>query len=999
MKRIPFWFSLLLTLLLVPSGQAEAGRIHPPANIATDADASNRMSLNGMWRFTLAADETAGERLRGFHQASFDTSNFRALPVPSNWAMHGFEEPSYSRRSGAEGFYVHSFRAPESLAGKRVVLHFDGVWASAEVWLNGELLDRHDSGFTGFAFDVTPQLKVGGENRLAVRVRQSLRDASLDANDDWSLGGIYRDVWLEAMPRNLYLDRIETATKFDEKFRDAVLNVNALIVRRGEHNAPNPDFELRAILTDRSGRETGRTSFKGGVTGPHRDNGREIHLRIPVSAAAHWTAETPNLYDLRVELLVNGQVTHTRTERIGFREISIVGNVLRVNGQAVKLRGVNRHDEHPDVGRATQREHWLEDIRLMKAANINSVRMSHYPPAEGFLKLCDEMGLYVLDEVAMGFGGERLNDPSYAAAVLLRTYETVARDRNRPSIIIWCIGNEDPFTELHRAAVRTVKGLDSTRPVLLPWRSEEELPPEVDILAPHYRSAEDYDRMASIARRPIITTEYTHALGADDFGGLDERWQALTKHASGAGGMIWLWADQGLRRKVRGRPVLDSLTDLGRYDEWGTELVGRKTGASDDEMYDARGIYGEDGIVNSDRSPQRDYWETKAVYAPVSLMAESLPLIAGQPSATISVRNDHDFTDFSAISLEWRLMMEERELDRGTARLNAAPHTVQPLPVPLSAIKNIEPGKAYYVHLTFRHKDGSNITNRSVRLINPATKPSDDGNGKRRAGTRPKVGTRGTLTTVSAGTARYGFDSRTGSLVSASLKNRPLITGSRVTVWRPLTLSEANRYRQAHTGRPAAADLNRYATIVKRFEVVKDKDGVRVEIETEHRVDERNNFTARCTYRINAVGGLRTEYEVKPQVEIEYLPEIGFEFDLASGLETLRWLGLGDLDSYPNKRAAAVFGAWSERAGAGHGIKSGVEWARLTDATTGGGLQITGSPYISFTRDEARGHNRLRVLSAVAGRFTKFSEPERIEQRHTTSPSRAFTGGFNFSLR
>ncbi len=155
----------------------------------------------------------------------------------------------------------------------------------------------------------------------------------------------------------------------------------------------------------------------------------------------------------------------------------------------MKLRGVCRHDEHPDVGRATRREHWLVDIKLMKAANINAVRTSHYPPNEGFIRLCDEMGLYVIDEVPMGHGGDLMHDPSLASAALLRAYETVARDRNHPSVIIWSIGNEDPVTNLHLAVIRFVKGMDPTRPVLMPINSDDSaLPPEIDILAPHYRA-------------------------------------------------------------------------------------------------------------------------------------------------------------------------------------------------------------------------------------------------------------------------------------------------------------------------------------------------------------------------------------------------------------------------------------------------------------------------------------------------------------------------------
>src|ERR1035437_3397911 len=197
---------------------------------AVCAQTSQVISLNGTWDFAFAADAAAAVRLAGFYQDGFQGGGFRPTPVPSNWALVGFEEPIYARtRQGGEGFYTLRFQAPDTLTGKRVLLHFGGVWDSAEVWLNSSPLGRHDSGFTGFAYDVTRNLKLAAENRLAVRVRQFTKDSTFDTNDDWALGGIYRDVWLEGMPATTYIDRVETSTTFDAQFRDADLNLRVLV--------------------------------------------------------------------------------------------------------------------------------------------------------------------------------------------------------------------------------------------------------------------------------------------------------------------------------------------------------------------------------------------------------------------------------------------------------------------------------------------------------------------------------------------------------------------------------------------------------------------------------------------------------------------------------------------------------------------------------------------------------------------------------------------------
>lgn len=993
--------ALFLSLLLVIGGfagltSASGQKVSAPT--AKQAEVSNdNLSLNGVWQFALAKNQSDAERqFSRFHEAAFDARAFRPIPVPSNWSLQGFEEPVYEHRfdeppdkrpTDAEGFYRHNFRVPASQNNKRAVLHFGGVWASAEVWLNGRYLGRHDSGFTAFAFDATRFLKPDGENTLAVRVRQNTKDTLFDTNDDWSLPGIYRDVFLEFMPGELYLDRIETTTDFDSAFRNADLLVRAMVVKHGGNRNVVFPYRLRAVLTDTGKREVASATFDSNELGG--DNGQDVSLRMPVAAPAQWTAETPNLYDLRVDLLVENKIVHTRTERVGFRQISTSGGVLRINGQPVKLRGVNHHDEDPEAGRATRREHWLKDIELMKRANINAVRTSHYPPAEGFIKLCDELGMYVMNEIPMGYGGDFANDPAYASAVLLRAYETVARDRNRPSVIVWSIGNEDPFSALHLAAVRLVKGSDSTRPVLLPWRAEETLPPEVDMLAPHYKTGEEYDALAARARRPVITTEYSHALGDSDFGGLADRWQSLTKHPAGAGGMIWMWADQGLRRKVNGRKVLDPIADLGRYDDGAPELI-RHSDLGNDEIYDARGIYGADGIVNPDRTPQRDYWETKAVYAPVSVLTEELPLTLNQSRLQIPIRNDFDFTNLSAIKIRWRLMADDRELAQGDAKADAAPRQTANIEIPAASIREIKNGVAYYAQLFFYRENGEEFAARSVRLITNAMDKTSTASAVTTS--KPQISQTTDGTVVSVGNTKYQFDKKTAGLSGITANGQALITNSRPVLWRALSISEANLYRQAHREQPQPPDFNKYTIKLRDWQVTENGGAARIETSADYTIDERNKFSVRCDYRVTPDGALRIEYQITPQVETGWLPEIGIELETAPAFSSMRWRGLGIWDAYPNQRAAAMFGVWQARAGTPEirGIKSDVEKVELTDAANRG-LIIEGSPFVRFEAD-GKAAGRIRLLSAVVGRSTKFKRPERAEWQ--TDANQIFKGGF-----
>ncbi len=921
------------------------------------APAGEELPLNGVWQFQLARSAADVKALERFYEKDFETRGFRPIPVPSNWIMHGYETPGYGRlKDAGEGFYLHRFTVPESLRGKRTLLHFEGAWSSAEVWLNGEHVGRHDSGFTSFAFVVSPLLKISEENTLAVRVRQVTRDYTFDVNDDWSLGGIYRDVWLEVMPTDRYIERVETSTRFDSEFRDADLQIRVLVM---DDRPTGNTYEVRARLTGPDGDEVERRTLP--VTGRAR-TARDTLMTMHVRAPLHWTAESPNLYRLCVELAVDGVVTHRREHAVGFREVSTAGGVLRVNGQPIKLRGVCRHDQHPDVGNATRHEHWIQDIRMMKEANINAIRMVHYPPNEGFIRLCDQMGMYVIDEVPMGFGGSMAVDPSYAGTTMLRAFETVVRDRNHPSVIIWSVGNENPITALHLAAARYVKGADPTRPVLLPWHPSPEIvadlprypgdwmPPEIDILAPHYPSGAEALAMTTRATRPVVATEYAHALAENRFADFAEIWRGLTQKPAGAGGMIWMWQDQGLRQPD------------------GTILLNPN---------------GTDGIVRADRSPQRDYWETKAVYAPVRVPVERVVWKPVFDSVRIPVLNDYDFTNLNAVGIRWELMANERRLNSGEARLSALPHATAWLEIPTATIRSAEPSATCFAHIEFQRPDGSLITRRSVEIVRPEVPRGPLPQGRITVH-------KGKKAVIRAGSVSYEFDPQTARLENVSAGGRRLITRAALTLWRPLDrweIGAANRYGIRAQEFP---DLDQYSTKVRRWNLTQGPQGARILAEAEHQVGERDAFTAEYCYTVWPDGTLDVAYTVRPHIQAPWIPEIGVELDTDASLSNFRWLGLGPHEALPNLREAAILGLWSGRVGeeAARGIKGEVRWAELSDEK-GSGLHLENCANVRILRP-----GRVRILSAVDGRATKFRRAERPEHRLDIGPSTVLSGGF-----
>ena len=943
--------------------------------------------LDGMWRFELAPTPEAADALAAskFHGVDFDASAFKPIPVPSCWVMQGFEEPHYVNGTKSEGFYLHTFTAPKEATGRRAILKFGGVWQSAEVWLNDQLLGRRDSGFTELGFDATRALKPGEENRLAVRVRQQTPTFKFDANDDWATPGIYRSVWLEFTPKDWWIAGVEAVTDFDEAFRDAELRLRVHIMRdeRAEYHVPSPPVEVIAVLARADGTEVQRARHTATVMNGY--NGRDCQLTLAVKEPAPWTAETPNLHQLRVELRRGEHVMHTWSDRIGFREVDTAGGVLRVNGRPVKLRGVNRHDSAADVGRATTEQHWRADLELMRAANINTIRTSHYAPAEGFVRLCDELGFYLVEEIPFGFGGERMNDPSMAEGAFSRMYETVARDRNRPSIIVWSLGNEDPFTAVHLATLRALKGLDPTRPVLLPFHDEDDMPPEVDILAPHYRTADDYDTMAAASKRPIITTEYTHALGPEDFGGLQERWDALTKHPAGAGGMIWLWADQGLRRPLHGRTPLDPMLDKAKITREGSELVLHKWAGSD-AIYDAHGNLGTDGIVDADLAPQRAYWETRGVYAPVRVLAERVPFTPGQPSVRIPLRNDYDFTALSTVSIGWRLLRNAQQLADGELRASASPHVETSIEIPTTRLDSLAPGQAGIVELTFTDAAGRALTTRRVQLGDPVPETP-------RALKVPlRIEREGTRVHVQAGVTRYSFDSDTGLVSAIQVAEVVVAQGVQPVVWRPATFCERNQLDRRPSQHPWTTYLQDLPAKATAWDVGQDADGVHLRASVEHRQDEKNAIEVAYTYTVVPNGALRIDYVIAPRVELEWLPEIGLELRTGGSLRGMSWLGFGPGDSLPNRRAAALFGAWSATVGDADlaGTKSGIEWVHA-DFGQGVSLRVGRIAGIRVT-DEPGAAQRWRLLSHLAGAWTKNGPAERPEWRLEVKAGETFEG-------
>ncbi len=923
---------------------------------AAQLSAQQQVSLSGEWKFFYAKDQQTADSLTatGFQQPDYNAASFKSTPVPSNWAVLGYEEPVYrgfKDDKASEGFYLLRFATPAKYYGKRVLLHFGGVWNSAEVWLNGQPLGRHDSGYTSFSYNITGKLAKQGDNVLAVRVRQVYPGYKTDTYDDWTLGGIYRDITIETMPDKRWIDRVVATTGFSNGYQDGELTIKAIVAdvgqttRPGNYPSPGSPYQLRFLLTDK----TGKTVSDQTVDCKARaSSSLQTTHRIHVAGVHQWNAETPYLYSLKVELLEDGKVAQTYAHKIGFREISTKDGVFRINGQAVKLRGVNRHDEHPDVGRAVSRKHWLEDLQLMKQCNVNYIRACHYQHAKEFIELCDSIGMYVGAEVSLGGAAGLMYDPAYSPSVMLRTVETVERDLNNPSIVYWSVGNEDPFTAMHLQAIRVVKGLDKTRPVLMPWNADETLPEEIDILAPHYWTAPEYDSLAAQSRRPIISTEYTHAYGEYRFGGLNERWKALTRHPAGAGAAVWMWADQGLKT-----PVKKDLKEYGSI--------------AKDDPYLRVSAAGWDGITDSYRRPTRDFWETKAVYCPVYPEVEAIDYGKGDKHIMLSIRNDYDFTNLEDITIDWTLMANNRVIGKGEDNLPAAPHTTAKLDV--STIHMItHPGESVYILLVFKNQQGEELGRRTVEVLMPAIKVK-----------KQKMETVETTDKVEVrlGTTSYVFDKTKGILSTVSKNGVQLLKGLRPTVWHQLNDGDYIIKNRNFAKGQAPDD---YRPQVKSFHINQEGKNTIVKAVVDYLINDSNSIAAVYTYTFDGVK-MQLDYVLTPSIQCTQLPVIGMAVNTTKSTALKQWFGLGPDDAWPNKRTAPVLGLWSADKMAG--LKA-LRWLELSDSSQS--LRIGSNGYLDRTKPT---DTEFRILSHVLGR----AEKGRLnDEQYQLLPGKTYTG-------
>ncbi len=631
-----------------------------PARAWLDSDAP-RLALDGAWRFRFAG---RADGPLDFTAPAFDDTGWADLPVPAHWQLHGYGAPAYTNSSypipvdpprvpdeNPTGDYRRTFRVPDGWPAGSAVLRFGGVDSAALVWLNGVELGRTTGSRLPTEFDVTGVLRTGADNVLAVRVVQWSAGSYLEDQDMWWLSGIFRGVDLLARPHGGLPD-VDVRADFDHHTGAGTLLVHTGIPAR----LLIPELDVDAPA--------------GEV------------LRLP--AVEPWSAEQPRLYDATVRT-----GTETVAVRIGFRSIAITGGVLTVNGRRVLFRGVNRHEFHPDRGRAVTEEDMLEDVLLMKQHNVNAVRTSHYPPHPRFLDLCDEYGLWVIDECDLethGFGevgwrGNPADDPRWEALLVDRMRRTVERDKNHPcDRAVVARQRERAAGATCSAMAAWTRGRDASRPLIY---ERDFTGRDVDVYSRMYLSPDEVDAIgrraepaledaALDARRramPFIHIEYAHAMGNGP-GGLREYQDLYERYPRCQGGFVWEWIDHGLRAHTkRGQEFYAYGGDYG------------------EALHD--GNFVADGLVFPDRTPSPGLLDLKKVAEPIRITRDGDGL---------RVANRYDFAGLSHVDFRWTLEVDGQAVANGVLDVPDVPpgqSTPVALPdLPATAVAQAEQGAA-----------------------------------------------------------------------------------------------------------------------------------------------------------------------------------------------------------------------------------------------------------------------------------------------------------------
>jgi beta-galactosidase len=870
--------------------------------------------LDGEWRFRLAPSPR--DVPADFATESFDDRNWELIDVPGCWTMQAHDRPIYTNvqmpfrllpphvpAENPTGCYRTTFSVPEAWRGERLVLSLGGAESVAVVWVNGRFVGLAKDSRLASAFDVTGVARTGDNTLAVVVVRWS--DASyVEDQDQWWHAGLHRSVELYATPRTHIAD-VHVVAGLADDYTTGTLDVRTTV---GFYDGPVRGCAVDVALEHPDGRAALRKPLRGGVpsrVGAYVSAGHVSSVSATVPRVRAWSAEQPNLYRIVVTLRgPDGDVLDVATHNVGFRRVETCGRDFLVNGEPVLFRGVNRHDFDARTGRVVDADSMRDDIVLMKQYGFNAVRTSHSPNDPVFYDICDEYGMYVVDEANIeshAFNFSLCHDPRYRDAMLERGSRMVERDKNHPSIVMWSLGNESGYGAAHDALAAWVRRYDPTRPlhyegaIMGDWAREQTV---TDVLAPMYpeiAAIEAWARDEAEPDMPLIMCEYSHAMGNSN-GCLAEYWDVIEAYDGLQGGFIWEWWDHGLVQVTD-----DGHTRFAYGGDFG------------DVPNDANFCL--DGVVWPDRRPKPALEEHKYLACPVDAT------LARGAGVRVELTNRQWFTDLGWLRATWSTEVSGEVVASGKLtlpRLDAGESIV--VTVPRCERPRLTAGQEAFLTLRFvtAHDlpwapEGFEVGWRQLPLGARAASTT----ARRKAGRATATFTRdGDDVRIDAGDLVAVVHQPSGRVRGLQFADdEVLLDGPRLALWRAPTDNDGIKALGGQEFKPYGLwrawgldDLVTHCTGM----TVRRKDGA-VVVSAQHEVrgaaaDAAVEHRERITFHPD--GTVEFDEDVRVPALFTDLPRVGVVFDLVPGFEHLEWYGRGPHESYPDRKRGAAIGRY-----------------------------------------------------------------------------------------
>lgn len=903
-------------------------------------------SLNGVWEFNWSPKPS--DVPKNFLDPNF--KNWKPIRVPTNWEMQSFGQPIYTNSqhpwgdnnypklpadNNPVGIYRKIFTIPPGWKDMDIRIHFGGVSSSFYVWVNGQRVGYSQDSRLPAEFDITPYIKEG-ENTVIAQVYRWSDGSYLESQDHWRLSGIHRDVMLLAEPKVAISDFFVKA-ELDDRYEDGVLEIRPKITAPKDQNLKG--WQLKAQLLSTDGSSIKEESIPVTSITQHWFNQRWVakfdFIHMTVDNPLPWTAETPNLYALILSLSdADGTVVEAKSCKVGFRTYEVEEGVFMVNGEPVKLYGVNRHDHHRLNGKTVSYEDMKRDVELLKQYNFNAVRCSHYPNNPEFYDLCDEYGIYVMDEANVeshGLRGELTNHPDWGKAFLERGIRMVERDKNHPSIFSWSLGNESGLGPNHSAMAGWIKYYDPDRLIhyegsnggggkLSPQSRQTAADPHdfVDMISRMYPVPWEFVEMdvSQTGRKPLVACEYTHAMGNSN-GSLKEMWDIIHGNPRWMGAFIWDWMDQGLWMEDG---------DCGQY------VYGGYFG---EKWHD--GNFCLNGVISADQTVKPVMYECKYVFQPF----EFTDFNPGKKSVRIHQRRA--FAPYGQYDFSWELLEDGEVVAQG--KLNPNQQGMAKIPIDYTP----KSGKRYHLNCYAKLKSetswasaGYSIAQEQFNWPNPQPLPIGEAGSS--AALSLEKGDK--HWTISNERLQVHINTQTGLIDQYVVGEQTLITQAlKPNFWRAPT--DNDRSRQWDTPNTLtfwkAADQAPQKRSLEENQI--SPEHIRVTVQHQLGGGEAMHI---ASYSIYGDGKIEIENQLQADVELPWIPRIGVDMGIDKSLAIIKWLGKGPHENYVDRNTGAFVGLYQRSLQdfqtdyvypQANGNRTGTKWARFLNEA-GQGLEI-----------------------------------------------------------